>query len=115
MKIYTRTGDDGDTGLFGGVRVPKASLRVDAYGTVDEANAVLGRARVALTGTNLAGEIDELLARIQSDLFTLGAELATAPTKEAKLSLRMTLLEETDAAVLDNAIDAAEEGLSELK
>ncbi len=117
MKIYTRTGDDGDTGLFGGARVPKASLRVEAYGTVDEANAVLGRARLAVASTSqaLAAESDELLARIQSHLFTLGAELATAPTKEAKLALKMALLEEADATTLEHAIDAAEEGLPPLK
>jgi len=80
-KIYTRTGDDGTTGLFGGGRVAKASPRVEAYGTVDETNAVLGVAR----STQLAPSIDAVLAHVQEDLFTLGAELACVPGKEAKL------------------------------
>jgi cob(I)alamin adenosyltransferase len=78
VKIYTKTGDDGTTGLFGGGRVKKASLRVEAYGTVDELNAALGVAR--------ATKLDELteftLAHAQVDLFTLGAELACVPGKE---------------------------------
>jgi cob(I)alamin adenosyltransferase len=112
MKIYTRTGDDGSTGLFGGARVSKASLRVDTYGTVDEANAAIGRARGTITKA-LATEHGGLLAQIQSDLFTLGAELATAQGKEEKL--RMKLLEEADSTPLERAIDAAEEGLAPLK
>lgn len=115
MKIYTRTGDDGTTGLFGGARVKKASLRVEAYGTVDEANAHLGRARVALgaSSTGGLGDLDALLARIQSDLFTLGAELATVPGKEA--ALKMALLDASDAERLERAIDEAEQGLAPLK
>ena len=110
MKIYTRTGDDGSTGLFGGARVSKASLRVEAYGTVDEANAFLGRAR-----QSTPPEMDALLGRIQSELFTLGAELATAGGKEAKLALKMRLIDEADGVALEHAIDAAEEGLPALK
>ena len=119
MKIYTRTGDDGTTGLFGGARVSKASLRVDAYGTLDEANAFIGRVRLEISRldhpTQAAGmtaaQINALLGRIQSDLFTLGAELATPADKDAKLSLKMALLEDTDGAALERAIDAAEEGV----
>jgi len=74
-KIYTRTGDDGTTGLGTGERRLKSDTRVDAYGTVDEANACIGLARVH-TGTEHA-EIDAMLARIQNDLFDLGADLAT--------------------------------------
>lgn len=73
MKIYTRTGDRGETGLFGGGRVPKAHLRVEAYGTVDELNAVLG---LCVEGVQDGG-IREKLARVQQDLFNLGASLAT--------------------------------------
>jgi cob(I)alamin adenosyltransferase len=109
MKIYTRTGDDGTTGLFGGARVKKDSIRVEAYGTCDETNAAIGRARVALKGT----PIDDVLARIQEDLFTLGAELATVPGKEA--SLKMTLISAEDCTRLEKEIDAAEEGLPPLK
>lgn len=109
MKIYTRTGDDGTTGLFGGARVKKDSIRVEAYGTVDETNATLGRARVHLAGTPM----DAVLGRIQEDLFTLGAELATVAGKEA--SLKMTLIAAEDGARLEKEIDAAEEGLPPLK
>lgn len=110
MKIYTRTGDDGTTGLFGGARVKKGSLRVEAYGTVDETNATIGRARVSL---GAASEMDALLARIQSDLFTLGAELATVPGKEWQL--KMNLLSDEDTTRLEKAIDAAEEGVPPLR
>ena len=72
-KIYTRTGDDGTTGLVDGSRLSKASARVRAYGEVDEANAVIGLVRLHLENQNL----DSMLARIQNDLFDLGADLAT--------------------------------------
>ncbi|MDB4996167.1 MAG: ATP:Cob(I)alamin adenosyltransferase [Myxococcaceae bacterium] len=108
MKIYTKTGDDGTTGLFGGARVKKASQRVEAYGTVDELNATIGMARALGLGTIA----EEVLAHAQVDLFTLGAELACVPGKEAKLS--MTLLDAEDSARLERAIDAAEEKLAPL-
>jgi cob(I)alamin adenosyltransferase len=73
MKIYTKTGDDGTTGLFGGERVPKDSLRIDAYGTVDELNSVIGLARCYA----IDQKADTVLNAIQSDLFQLGADLAT--------------------------------------
>ncbi|MES0199015.1 cob(I)yrinic acid a,c-diamide adenosyltransferase [Mesorhizobium sp. M0011] len=73
-KIYTRTGDDGTTGLGTGERRLKSDLRVDAYGTVDEANACIGIARVHTAATHPA--IDDMLSRIQNDLFDLGADLA---------------------------------------
>ncbi|RWC28960.1 cob(I)yrinic acid a,c-diamide adenosyltransferase [Mesorhizobium sp.] len=73
-KIYTRTGDDGTTGLGTGERRLKSDLRVDAYGTVDEANACIGLARVHTAATHPA--IDAMLSRIQNDLFDLGADLA---------------------------------------
>ncbi|RWC44670.1 MAG: cob(I)yrinic acid a,c-diamide adenosyltransferase [Mesorhizobium sp.] len=73
-KIYTRTGDDGTTGLGTGERRLKSDLRVDAYGTVDEANACIGLARVHTAATHPA--IDTMLSRIQNDLFDLGADLA---------------------------------------
>lgn len=74
-KIYTRTGDAGETSLFGGRRVPKDDLRVSAYGTVDELNASLGVARAA----GPAPEIDRVVERVQHHLLDLGAELATPP------------------------------------
>jgi cob(I)alamin adenosyltransferase len=109
MKIYTRTGDDGTTGLFGGGRRSKADIRVEAYGTIDEANAAIGVARAA----GLPPKLDQVLADIQSDLFTVGAELGCVPGEEAKL--KMTLIGAADAERLERAIDAAEEGLPPLK
>ncbi len=76
-KIYTRTGDDGTTGLGSGERRRKDDLRVEAYGTVDETNAAIGIARLS---TAAAEELDAMLVRIQNDLFDLGADLATPPT-----------------------------------
>ncbi len=109
MKIYTRTGDDGTTGLFGGGRRSKADLRVEAYGTVDEANAAIGAARA----TGLTEPMDTLLATVQSELFTIGAELACVPGSETKL--KMSLIDETAAERLERAIDAGEEGLTPLR
>ncbi|WP_420960592.1 cob(I)yrinic acid a,c-diamide adenosyltransferase [Brucella sp. IR073] len=79
-KIYTRTGDDGTTGLGNGERRLKSDLRVEAYGTVDEANACIGLARLH-TGESLP-PLDAMLARIQNDLFDLGADLSTPDTGE---------------------------------
>lgn len=80
MKIYTRTGDAGDTGLFGGGRVSKDHHRVSAYGTVDELNASLGVAVTEVTDAEIRGR----LVRVQHDLFALGAVLATAPPQDAR-------------------------------
>jgi cob(I)alamin adenosyltransferase len=74
-RIYTRGGDKGETSLGDGARVPKQSLRVEAYGTVDEANAAIGLARL-----HAEGEADAMLARIQNELFDLGADLCTPQT-----------------------------------
>jgi cob(I)alamin adenosyltransferase len=79
-KIYTRTGDDGTTGLGNGRRVPKFSLRVESFGTVDEANACIGLARLH-TQVEYP-EMDAMLARIQNDLFDLGADLCTPDSGE---------------------------------
>jgi len=109
MKIYTRTGDAGQTGLFGGARVDKDDPRVEAYGTVDELNSCLGVVRAL----GASAETDESLLQIQSDLFTLGAELACLPGKEDKL--RMTILGEPDIARLEGWIDRGEVPLEPLK
>jgi cob(I)alamin adenosyltransferase len=77
-KIYTRTGDDGTTGLVSGPRRLKHDLRVEAYGTVDEANSAIGLARLYTAGSQ---ELDAMLARIQNDLFDLGADLSTPETE----------------------------------
>lgn len=78
-KIYTRTGDDGTTGLVAGERRPKYDLRIEAYGTIDETNAVIGMARLH---TASMSELDAMLMRIQNDCFDLGADLATPDTGE---------------------------------
>lgn len=109
MKIYTRTGDDGTTGLFGGARVDKDDARVEAYGTVDETNSSIGLARAA----RLPQAVDSVLARVQADLFTIGAELACVPGREDKLS--MALVSEEDGRRLEAAIDEAEAQLAPLK
>lgn len=94
MKIYTKTGDAGETGLFGGQRVTKDALRVHAYGTVDECNAVLGVARAATSDP----ELGALLGAIQDQLFTVGADLATpggSPHVQRVGAAEIALLEET--------------------
>ncbi|HEV8247635.1 MAG TPA: cob(I)yrinic acid a,c-diamide adenosyltransferase [Polyangiaceae bacterium] len=108
MKIYTRTGDHGQTGLFGGARLPKDDRRVEAYGSVDELNASLGVARAQ----KLPTAIDSALAEIQEDLLHLGAELACAPGMEHKLTLRR--IDESDAQRLEQVIDENEQLLPSL-
>jgi len=76
-RIYTRTGDDGTTSLFGGERVKKGNPRIDAYGTVDEANSVVGLARAHLEGEPGAERLDPVLGDVQEELFIVGADLAT--------------------------------------
>ena len=111
MKIYTRTGDDGDTGLFGGGRVPKDHRRVAAYGAVDELNAVIGLARAF---EPVAFE-DGLLQDIQRDLFAIGGQLASPdPAKVAKALMKAALSEER-VTELERAIDSAESSLAPLK
>ena len=107
MKIYTRTGDDGTTGLYGGARVPKDDPRVEAYGTVDETNATLGLARAA----GLPPELDEVLARAQSTLFDVGAALATPADRASAVAS----IGDADVAALERAIDALEARLEPLK
>lgn len=80
MKIYTRTGDGGSTALFGGGRVPKDDARVDAYGSVDELNAVIGWCVTRTSDEHLRGRLET----IQHDLFALGAELATPPPEDGR-------------------------------
>ena len=82
-KVYTRTGDRGETALVGGHRVPKDSLRIEAYGSIDELNSIVGLARVFNEESLDAGEahrfLDEVLCQVQDELFDLGSELATPP------------------------------------
>ena len=111
MKIYTRTGDNGTTGLFGGDRVDKHHPRIDAYGTVDETNAHLGLTRAWIKDQPGAARLDPLLARIQEMLFVLGADLATPPASRAAV-LR---IEEPHVRKLEEAIDAFEADLPALQ
>ena len=109
MKIYTKTGDKGDTGLFGGARVSKSSQRVSAYGEVDELNSVLG-----IVSAHVGeGETGERLQQIQGDLFVLGAELAKNPNKEVDLG--MALLADSDIERLEGLIDLLDATLAPLK
>lgn len=85
MKIYTRTGDKGTTALFGGDRVKKHHLRITAYGTVDETNSQIGLARAFLNNYSGFEIFDNVLGQIQSDLFTLGADLATPLDAKARV------------------------------
>ena len=111
MKIYTRTGDNGTTGLFGGDRVDKYHPRIDAYGTVDETNAYLGLTRALIKDQPGAPRLEPVLARIQDTLFVLGADLATPPTSRAAVPR----IEETHIQELEAAIDAFEEDLPALQ
>jgi cob(I)alamin adenosyltransferase len=109
MKIYTKTGDKGDTGLFGGARVSKSSQRVAAYGDVDELNSVLG---IVSAHTSDAATNNQL-REIQSELFVLGAELAKNPNKEVDLG--MPLLADSDIERLETWIDTLDAALPALK
>ena len=112
MKIYTKTGDRGETALMGGARVPKDDARVCAYGEVDEANAALGVARCAAP-TDLA---EPLLAEIQRDLFAIGAALATPePARLKKAQREKAVIPAARIVALEHAIDAADAQLPQLK
>lgn len=111
MRTYTRTGDQGETGLFGGGRVSKAHPRVRAYGDVDELNAVLGSAVARLPESET--EIRDRLAVIQGDLFTLGAHLATPA--DARSRDHIPALPEERPSTFERWIDEAEEELEPLR
>jgi cob(I)alamin adenosyltransferase len=106
-RIYTRTGDDGTTGLIGGKRVSKESPVIEAGGSLDEVNAILGVVR----SHPLPAHVDEVLQTIQENLFTIGAELATPEESER----RSKFLGDEDVLKLESEIDAFENGLSPLK
>jgi len=110
VKIYTKTGDSGETGLFDGTRVAKSDARVDAYGEVDELNACLGLARAEIEDTVLRDE----LARIQQDLFALGARLADPAAKIAERVTKAAITPD-DIARLERLIDAADAELPALR
>lgn len=108
MKIYTKTGDLGETGLFGGSRVSKSSLRVTAYGQVDELNSIIGWVRVEVTDS----ELQTLLHQIQNDLFDLGAELGSTADRKDKGGVPQ--INEKQVQALEQAIDKYEADLPAL-
>ncbi|HMN26472.1 MAG: cob(I)yrinic acid a,c-diamide adenosyltransferase [Ignavibacteriaceae bacterium] len=110
MKIYTKTGDKGETGLFGGERVSKNSLRLNAYGTIDELNSFVG---LAIIETN-CDEIKNLLIDLQNKLFFLGSDLATPETEKNK-KLKITRLPDSYIFETEQAIDKFETQLEKLK
>lgn len=111
MKIYTKTGDKGKTSLFGGTRVPKYHLRIEAYGTVDELNSYIGLIR----DQKMDSHTTEILLKIQNELFTLGSMLATPPEKEilksGKERLNIPKITEESIELLENEIDKMNESL----
>ena len=112
MKIYTKTGDAGETSLAGGARVPKDHLRVAAYGDVDETNAAIGAARAAPPADAAEG----LLAQVQGDLFAIGGALASPEPASLRPAQRAKLAVTSDAIrTLEHAIDNAEQELTPLK
>lgn len=114
MKIYTRTGDRGETGLFGGRRVPKDDARVEAYGEIDELNAVLGLAMGQLASEDMP-EVARRLRVLQGDLFALGAILATpAPEDGGRPNDHIPPLPRERIAEMEGWIDAAEAELTPL-
>lgn len=110
-RIYTRTGDTGQTGLFGGGRVPKAHARVEAYGDVDELNAVLGWVATDVDDEPIRGRLES----IQADLFTVGAQLATPPAKPGRRRPNVPSLRQGRVQEIEAWIDEAEEQLPELR
>lgn len=111
MKIYTKTGDEGETGLFGGGRVPKDHPRVAAYGDIDELNSVIGLIRA----TAPAELFQDLLEAIQQDLFAIGGHLATPDPERVRQSLAKAALSEERVAEFERTMDAAEEELAPLR
>ena len=111
MRIYTRTGDSGDTGLFGGGRVSKNHPRVEAYGDVDELNAAIGFAR----SIEQMPRIDEVLVAVQRDLFAIGALLATPDREKMRQHLEKARVDDERIAQLEHAIDDGDRELEPLR
>jgi cob(I)alamin adenosyltransferase len=109
LKIYTKTGDKGNTSLIGGTKVPKSHLRIEAYGTVDELNSYVGLCRDLLEDE----QVRQLLREIQDRLFTIGSSLACDPVKEPKM--RIPDLKETDVELLEKEMDRMDTFLPPMK
>jgi cob(I)alamin adenosyltransferase len=107
FKIYTKTGDLGETGLFGGKRLPKSHLRIEAYGTVDELNSFIGLVKDVAED----GQVQQILKEIQDRLFTIGANLATDPSK----NLSPPDILDKDIQLLENEMDRMDDSLPALK
>jgi cob(I)alamin adenosyltransferase len=107
FKIYTKTGDQGETSLFGGKRLSKSNLRIEAYGTVDELNSFIGLVRDSITNA----ELREELRYTQNLLFTMGSQLATEPGKD----LNIPSIADNEVERLEEAIDRMEQELPPLK
>ena len=107
MKVYTKTGDQGETSLFGGKRVKKYNLRINAYGTSDELNSWIGLIR----DQHIDNRFKNILTEVQDRIFTLGAELAADPDKP---KLKLPHIEEKDILLLENEIDFMDESLPEM-
>ena len=108
-RIYTRTGDKGDTALGSGKRVAKYDLRIEAYGTVDETNACVGVARL-----HAQGALDQMLARVQNDLFDLGADLCV-PEDGSEIAKKALRISDAQVDRLEREIDQMNEKLAPLK
>jgi cob(I)alamin adenosyltransferase len=111
-RVYTKTGDQGQTSLIGGERTSKASPRIECYGTVDELNATLGLVVTAMEGAASAAELLPIFQRVQNELFNLGAELSTP---DAARVAKAPHIEERHVAALEKEIDKLNEGLPDLK
>lgn len=111
-RVYTKTGDKGDTALIGGDRVSKASLRIECYGTVDEVNATLGLVRTALEQSAAGPRLLPVIGRIQQELFNLGAQLATP---EPEMRAKMPAIAERHVTALETLMDELNEDLPALQ
>jgi cob(I)alamin adenosyltransferase len=111
-RVYTKTGDDGTTGLVGGDRAAKDAPRIEAYGTVDELNAAIGLVVHALARSAARAQLEPILRRVQNELFNLGAELATP---DAARRARSPAVAERHIERLEHELDELNEGLPELR
>jgi cob(I)alamin adenosyltransferase len=108
MKIYTKTGDKGQTSLIGGTRVPKHHIRIESYGTVDELNSWIGLIR----DQDIDAQSKEILVEVQDRLFTIGSSLASDPERS---KMKIPDLKETDVGLLEKEIDKMNESLPEMR
>jgi cob(I)alamin adenosyltransferase len=115
LKIYTKTGDKGQTGLLGGTRVPKHNIRIEAYGTIDELNSWIGLLRDSIAGNKLIADSPQLIAILvetQDRLFTIGSSLASDPKKS---KVKIPHLSEDDVTLFENEMDAIDIVLPPMK